>query len=59
MMVIAGSRKSATAVPSRMNSGFTHTPKSLPMRLPLAFSRVGITMVTAVPGSTVLRSTTR
>ena len=30
MIVMEGSRKSATAVPSRMNSGFTQTPKSGP-----------------------------
>ena len=59
MMVIAGSRKSATAVPSRMNSGFTHTPKPSPSRFPLVCSRAGITIFSAVPGRTVLRNTTR
>src|SRR5207249_5123033 len=53
----AGSRKSATAVPSRMNSGLTHTPKSVPIRFPLLCSIVGTTTVSAVPGSTVLRNT--
>ena len=42
-----------------MNSGLTQTPKSGPNFLPLAFSRVGITRVSAVPGKTVLRKTTR
>src|SRR5258708_29374436 len=54
---MGGRRKSATALPSRVNSGFTQTAKSFPARLPLAASSVGIASDSAVPGSTVLRST--
>src|SRR5258708_30165487 len=51
--------KSATALPSRVNSGLTHTAKSTPARLPLAASRVGIARDLAVRGNTVLRRTTQ
>src|SRR5512146_2782320 len=43
MTVNGGSKKSATAVPSRRNSGLEQMAKSRPARLPLARSRVGVT----------------
>src|SRR6266849_7625083 len=51
--------ESATALPSRVNSGLTHTAKSTPARLPLAASKVGIARDLAVPGNIVLRRTTQ
>ena len=56
--VLGGSRKSRTLLPSRRNSGLTHTPKSRPARLPEARSRIGTSRSSQVPGSIVLRKTT-
>src|SRR6266850_1611091 len=55
MIVNGGLWKSSMAVVSRMNSGFMHTPKSLPACFEDFFSKSGITMFSTVPGSTVLR----
>src|SRR5260370_7406084 len=54
-----GSKKSETAHPSRVNSGLAHTAKSVPARFRLAASMGGMTKDFAVPGNTVLRSTTQ
>jgi hypothetical protein len=56
--VLGGSKKSRTELPSRRNSGFTATPKSLPAERPDAASRRGMTMSSQVVGSIVERMTT-
>ncbi len=57
-MVLGGSSKSCTALPSRKNSGLKHTPKSAPAILPDESSRIGMTVSIMEPGRTVLLTTT-
>ena len=58
-MTRSGCSVSCSADPSLRNSGFTHKPKSLPQCLRECFSRVGLTIFSEVPGTTVLFTTTR
>jgi hypothetical protein len=55
--VFGGEWKSATEVPSRRNSGFMQTPKSVPAFRPDSRSMIGIRWSSTVPGMTVLRIT--
>ena len=54
----SGDRKSLSATPSERNSGFIPTPKCSPACLPDARSRIGVTVPSVVPGTTVLLTTT-
>jgi hypothetical protein len=57
MTIRSGFMKSATADPSRRNSGFMQRPNS-PTGRPAAVSRARRTTVSVVPGTTVLFTTT-